>query len=359
MKNRLGCLSWSGIIIAGLVLAGVCGFVGVGGGAIFSPGPLNAQAGEQKLGDVRTHADLSRRCEACHAPFWGREIMSDRCLGCHTEIEAELKDLSSLHGTLMTGAFTPCQQCHTEHQGVSAELTVIDRASFPHQATGYALRAHRRLANGDPFTCASCHPQSLTHFELLTCEHCHYEIDAAFTQAHINTFGPACLACHDGLDSYGTAFDHSTTSFPLAGKHASTACAGCHQGQNDLINLQATSQECYACHKEVDAHNGQFGQNCAACHTVNSWTPAAFNGPHSFPMDHGADRASPCQTCHVDNLQTYTCYACHEHTPIEIEEKHLEEGIRDFQDCTRCHPTGREEDREEDEHSREDENDDD
>ncbi|MGQ9768653.1 MAG: hypothetical protein ACUVSS_15535 [Anaerolineae bacterium] len=41
-------------------------------------------------------------------------------------------------------------------------------------------------------------------------------------------------------------------------------------------------------------------------------------------------------------LKAYTCYGCHEHTPAKIESEHLEEGIWNFADCVKCHPTGRE-----------------
>jgi hypothetical protein len=49
---------------------------------------------------------------------------------------------------------------------------------------------------------------------------------------------------------------------------------------------------------------------------------------------------SSCKTCHTESLLSYTCYGCHEHTPGDIEEEHRKEGISNFQDCTRCHPTG-------------------
>lgn len=542
MKKPLGCFSLSGCVTAALVLLALGGFILVGGGTIFSPGSLNAQAGKQMLGGVSTHGDLSHRCEACHAPFWGRQIMSDRCMVCHTNISTELKAPASLHGALTEGIFTPCQKCHTEHKGTTAYLTVIDQERFPHtKATGYDLQAHQKLANGDPFTCAACHPQNLGDFNQQTCEDCHRDDDAAFMQAHINTFGGACLACHDGVDTYGAAFDHNQTKFRLEGAHLKTDCAGCHEGQFTLTTVKATPQECYGCHQKDDPHNGQygehcaachtsatweettfdhaqthfpltgahvevecqachrnnvfkntpqqcfachqkddahrgqfgqdcaqchattnwgaatfdhsqtgfpltgvhtqvecqachvnnvfkgtpqqcfachqkddahrggfgqdcaqchtantwesatfdhnrtafplagahtqvkceachvnnvfegtpqqcfachqkddahqgeFGQDCAGCHTANAWTPAGFNGPHRFPMDHGASGPSSCRTCHPDNLETYTCYGCHEHTPANIEREHREEGISDFQDCVRCHPTGREE----------------
>jgi hypothetical protein len=46
-----------------------------------------------------------------------------------------------------------------------------------------------------------------------------------------------------------------------------------------------------------------------------------------------------CATCHTDesNFKVYTCYNCHEHRPVKIEQKHVRRNIVNFQDCTRCH----------------------
>jgi len=45
-----------------------------------------------------------------------------------------------------------------------------------------------------------------------------------------------------------------------------------------------------------------------------------------------------CSRCHENNdYKKYTCYGCHEHSRSNIREEHLEEGIRDFENCTECH----------------------
>ena len=36
----------------------------------------------------------------------------------------------------------------------------------------------------------------------------------------------------------------------------------------------------------------------------------------------------------------YTCYGCHEHSRSKIREEHLEEGIRDYENCVECHRSG-------------------
>ncbi len=479
MNKRLGCLSGSGFLAIAAALLVVISLVFINGGAMFSPGSLNAQTGQTPLGNVLAHADLAEQCSACHTAPWSRETMANRCLVCHTEEAAQLQDPQSLHSKMLPPGDPPtCRGCHTEHQGATAPLTVIDSERFPHEAVGYALQGHQTMSDGRPFTCDDCHQQDPTRFELSTCDDCHRNLDPSFIQTHVETFGRTCLACHDGLDTYGPVFDHNLVAFPLQGKHAPLTCSDCHQGAQTIADLQAAPPECFACHQQDDAHNGEFGQDCTRCHTpdtwegatfdhsltmfsltgahtetectachidnvfkgtpqgcfachqqddahngefgqdctrchtpdtwegatfdhsltmfsltgahtetectachidnvfkgtppecfachtdpkmhaglfgpecinchtTNAWTPAQYNLPHTFPMDHREREIKPCQTCHPTDLQTYTCYGCHEHKPAEIQHKHLEEGIPQFQDCVQCHPTGYEDEAE-------------
>lgn len=407
MNRPIGCLSRSGLAAALVTLIVLAGAGLVWGGRPFSPGPLNAQAGSQPAGGVRSHAETGGRCSACHAAPWSGETMAARCLACHTGIAAQMRDPASLHGIVMAAdRDRPCYTCHPEHRGQDAPLTVVDPAAFPHQATGYSLLGHRQTAAGAPFACADCHGEELARFDQARCAECHRDLDAAYMQAHQDDFGPDCLACHDGLDTYGASFDHAQTAFPLAGRHAPVACAGCHQGARAVADLRATPRECAACHQADDAHDGKFGPDCAACHTPGgweqatfdhsqtafplagghaqaacrdchldgvyqgtprecaachddpafhrgllgaecaschdtaAWSPARYERAHTFPVDHGESDPSPCRTCHPDALPDYDCYGCHEHDPAGIDREHREEGIADFQDCTRCHPTG-------------------
>ncbi|WP_155942417.1 hypothetical protein [Rhodomicrobium vannielii] len=61
-----------------------------------------------------------------------------------------------------------------------------------------------------------------------------------------------------------------------------------------------------------------------------------------FAERHGNHNPA-CVTCHAKNdYKRYTCYGCHEHRPDDMRAKHLHEGIRDFENCVRCHRSGRE-----------------
>ena len=479
MNKPLGCLSRSGLLAALLALVLLAGAGLIWGGLLFNPGPLNAQGSGQTLGGVRSHAETGGRCSACHPAFWSKETMADRCVLCHTDIATQLRDPTSLHGVVMSSSENqPCYNCHPEHRGSDAQLTTLDPDAFPHQATGYSLEGHELAADDSPFACTDCHAENLASLDPIRCADCHRDLDAAYMQAHDRAFGPDCLACHDGLDTYGAPFDHGQSAFPLLGRHALLACADCHQRAQAIADLKGTPQDCFACHQADDAHDGQFGPDCAACHTAagweqaifdhgqtafplaglhvevacqdchldnvyrgtpqdcfachqaddahdgqfgrdcaachttdgweqatfdhnqtafplsgahletacalchldgvyqgtpqdcavchedpafhrgllgsecaschtaTAWSPARYDRAHSFPTNHGEDGANPCQTCHPETLSTYTCYDCHEHDRVETEGKHREEGITNFQDCMRCHPTGQEDESE-------------
>jgi len=537
MTRPLGCLTGAGLI-AGLLTALTIGAAAAfGGNALFSPGELNAVAGEAPVGGIDSHADLGKDCGQCHAPFWGDQHMGDRCLACHQEVAAELAVVSGFHyGYASAGN---CRDCHTEHRGPQAELTLQEIVNYPHDRTGFALLAHPPTGAGGAFRCMDCHPASLREFSTNSCEGCHRQLDPAYTVQHLSDFGSECLDCHDGVDRFGIHFDHQTLAFPLEGEHLSLECSSCHPGARTVQALQraparcfechatddvhsgrlgqvceschtpqtwegaaldhrltgfpllgshatadclgchverqwsgiprdctgchsqqdphagqfvqdcdachsptqwrevlfdhqqsayplvgahrtascsgchangryvGTPTACIACHAAEDEHDGRFGQDCSACHepttwdevtfdhnlsrfpltgahrstaclgchesgsfagtptacsachaepgihrgvfgtqcaschSTSAWLPASWNGSHSFPLNHGG-AGGQCSTCHPSSYGQYTCYGCHKHEPAKIEKKHREEGIDNFSDCARCHPTGKE-----------------
>ena len=469
---RIGCLSVSGILAALMVILVVVLVSIFQGGVLFNPGALNAQSGTKVMGGVFSHADIPR-CAICHVPFWSDQHMDERCLDCHTDL---LSDPQGFHRIMIAqGAGSTCRDCHTDHNGPLASMTLLDLTSFPHDKVGFSLLGHQTTTSGTTFICADCHMGVFTSFDQAACDICHRGIEANFLIDHLQAFGEDCLACHNGVDTYGSDFDHDQTAFPLQGKHAELECSTCHPDARSRADLQAVSLDCFDCHAQDDAHSGRFGERCGECHdtttwesavfdhsqaafpltgvhievpceechledvfdgtpgecvdchrqddthagtfgescgechnTANwgdavfdhskaafplsgahlevpcegchlgdvfvgtpeecsachtdpvyhlglfigtcdrchatqAWSPASFDQPHIFPIIHGESGISPCQTCHPDSLSIYTCYGCHEHSPAGIENEHLEEGISDFQDCVRCHPTGREE----------------
>ncbi len=333
-KKPLGCLTANGLIalVITLLLIGGVGFVN--GGSMFTPGELSAHSGEP-LGGVTSHADLESQCSTCHAAPWGAEKMGDLCMACHTEIQTEMQNPSSLHGTLMQDdPALQCRACHPEHRGPDAALVEMDPTTFPHEVTGFALTAHAQNADGTAFDCDDCHLQNVGVFETAVCTDCHQQIDSAFTEAHTAAYGTDCLACHDGVETLGANFDHNQADFKLIGKHATTDCASCHSSAHAINDFKNTPSECVACHQKDDAHAGNFGSDCAACHTPENWEATSFD--HNlldFKLE-GSHARVECEQCHANNVYQGTptdCYVCHQ----KDDEHNGQFGT----DCAACHTT--------------------
>ena len=118
------------------------------------------------------------------------------------------------------------------------------------------------------------------------------------------------------------------------------ACLECHK---DGL-YQSVAPRCVQCHAEPAIHLGFFGQECQECHSNTAWSPA-FLKVHTFPLDHGERGQVACQTCHAASYVEYTCYGCHDHQPDQIAREHTEHGVSaaELPNCTKCHPTGLEE----------------
>jgi hypothetical protein len=313
-KKPLGFLTLPGLIAALLTVLIVVGVGLVRGGVLFSPGALNAQTGAA-LGGVTAHAELSGKCSACHAFFWQKATMADRCIVCHTDVAAQLQDPSTLHGDqLKKKPGMPCRTCHPDHRGPTAAMTDMSMTDISHEAFGYSLNAHQHQSDGSPFVCKTCHVNGYLKFDQTVCTTCHQLIKSEFMQSHLQAYGENCLACHDGIETYGHNFDHSTVTFQLTGKHVSLDCPACHTGDRSIGDMRATPQDCYSCHAKNDAHQGQLGNDCGACHTTSGWIPASFDHAKSkFPLT-GAHANLDCTKCHLNNVFTFlddACYSCH------------------------------------------------
>ena len=241
------------------------------GGAMLSPGRLHAGGGGVALGGVASHAELSGQCSACHAPPVGEERMADRCLGCHVEVRAELNDTTRLHGILPDAG--RCVQCHVEHRGPRAVLTQFSGEGFAHERLGFSLAAHRRTAEGQPFTCSTCHAQEGFQFEEQGCASCHAQYQEAFVTAHVEDWGASCTACHDGRDRF-TGFRHDTLAFRLTGRHVQQQCTACHAPVRAFAAFADAPTGCVGCHQDDDEHRGRMGPSCGTCHNTSDWEDA-------------------------------------------------------------------------------------
>ena len=332
-SSRLGCLSPLALISALITLVILVVAEIISGNSLFNPGELNAKAGIQ-YGGVMSHAEIGDDCGKCHVSFWSDQTMSDLCVDCHVNILQEMADPTSMHGILFQDNAQPCQNCHTEHHGPEAPLTVMEVEDFPHQATGYTLTGHQVRTDGLPFTCMDCHPESIAKFDQQTCTDCHLLMDQEITNTHIQDFGESCLPCHDGVGRYGD-FDHSQVAFVLTGEHLVVSCSGCHPDARTITDLQSAPTECEACHLSDDAHAGRFVTECVVCHTPAGWVPAEFDhNLASFQLD-GKHVDVPCESCHITGFQG---------TPTECAACHLSDDAHDGKfglECGTCHtPSG-------------------
>jgi hypothetical protein len=329
MRRPLGCLTVTAVITALAATVLVMALALITGNAIFSPGALNAVAGEP-LGGARSHGDLEARCDACHPAPWEASRMADRCLSCHTRVATEISSGAGLHGLLSSGG--ECRPCHTDHHGATGSLTVANPSGFPHDRTGYFLTAHPIRGQGGTFNCSDCHSVSLATFSDATCNDCHQQLAPGKMTLHVATFGERCLACHDGIDTYGATFAHLT--WPLVGQHAEASCGGCHSGARDLVVLRDTTSACVSCHGSEDIHAGRLGTSCEECHSAATWSDATIDHDRTtFPLT-GRHIGIACELCHVDHDWTglgTTCVACH-----AGDDAH--QG-RFGTDCGACHQT--------------------
>lgn len=332
-KRENSLFSGIGCGTAFLMVLGLALILYLQGGIPFSPGRLTAKAQAEPINNFASHAEFEGDCSQCHDAWRG--ISAARCETCHITTQQEREMSEGLHGRF-SGA-DQCQICHTDHQGHDANITQLAANHFDHnRSTLFTLAKHQTNINDVPIACQDCHMQNSYDADLVDCVTCHTAIDSSFIVEHEMQFGNECLACHDGVDRLAQ-FEHDLF-FVLDGVHSTAACQSCHQDRE----FQTTPRECSQCHAEPELHVGQFGLDCARCHTTTAWEPAQLT-LHTFPIDHGESNNS-CDTCHSQSYAEYTCYSCHEHEPAEMQKKHVEEGLADYENCIECHPTGKEDD---------------
>ena len=354
MKTKWRFLTISELAAVVLVIA-VVAVVLVKGLSIFSPGSLSARSGQDSslvldlsfslqnprpstdLNGVSNHAQLSGDCGACHAPPWSSETMAQRCLKCHTKVAGELQNPHDLHYMTASSveSLSCTSQCHTEHLGPDASITLLKSEHFNNAQGKFSLKGHKTNSNGLPFGCVDCHLSGLDKFDPESCLACHKQIDSAFAQTHVSTFGLDCFKCHDGLDTYGKNFNHNQVKFKLLGAHAasSTTCSDCHQDAGTISQLKAAPQDCNSCHQKDDKHKGTFGLDCGQCHSDVNWKQINYDHQKTvYPLS-GKHATADCLSCHVDNVLKglpKDCGSCH-----QKDDKH--EGKLD--NCSLCHST--------------------
>lgn len=256
----------------------------------------------------KTFLGLSRACTSCHEDKHKGALGPD-CLHCHNTTDwksAKEIDHSKTRYPL-TGAHVrvTCEKCHTIGSGPNAEK----------KWTGLAFGR-----------CNDCHADPHhSAFEQKRCDSCH------------------STSSWKQLSGEGK-FDHSTTKYPLLGKHQEVGCLACHA--NGDFKKPVAFAQCADCHKP-DPHTGQFakradGGKCESCHSVEGFKPAKFflveHNLTGFPL-RGRHAIVACDKCHkpagkatLYKIKFGRCADCHE----DAHQKQFA-GAPHFNRCDECH----------------------
>jgi hypothetical protein len=289
---------------AAIALALVAGGV-IGARAQVSPGPLS-----------KAHAELDGNlgCARCHGK--GEGEMDRRCLACHEEIASLVARRTGFHGR---EGRKDCARCHPDHGGRDFEMIAWPGKSpeaFDHARAGWPLAGKHAAVE-----CRVCHASKHVSEEMMPllrnrsrdtpwvgldtgCRGCHEDV-------HRGSLGSDCARCHDERGwrpAHG--FDHAQTAFALTGKHATVACASCHEAAHLKLAKDSKGRavplykplphdECGVCH--ADPHKGSFGAACSRCHVTQG-----FDRIEATRFDHdrtryplrGAHARVKCATCH-------------------------------------------------------------
>ncbi|MFZ4690057.1 MAG: cytochrome c3 family protein [Polymorphobacter sp.] len=261
------------------VLAAVIAICFVWPQAMVAPGPV-----------IAAHAAIAQDCFACHAPLRGASAA--RCIACHAPARIGRFTTRGVPLRAAGVAFhqqlqqPDCLACHTDHAGPA--LTGHSPVAFQHSLLQPAVQDR----------CASCHAAPT---------------GPRLGGLHSSFAAANCSNCHTTSSWKSARFDHALLSAKARG-----ACVTCHARPSGAL------------------HRGFGTVNCAQCHATSAWEPARFAHDRWFRLDRNHDVS--CATCHVgSNTARYTCYGCHEHQPAQIIAEHRAEGLRNIDNCVRCH----------------------
>jgi hypothetical protein len=190
------------------------------------------------------------------------------------------------------------------------------------ELTTDCFACHVPLRGATSGRCVTCH--AVADIGLRSTKGVAVAQPAVKTSFHQDLIEDNCIACH--REHQGLQLDprgHKAFSHELLRASSRDRCGSCHTAPDDEL------------HRNLSV-------NCGQCHTQQRWKPATFEHDGFFVLDR--DHKAACTTCHIDgDYGRYTCYGCHAHRQDAIRAEHLEEGIRDFEDCVECHRSASEE----------------
>ncbi len=275
-------------------------------------------------------------CKKCHTPeniadpkirkriktYLG---LDDKCLSCHDDYHQ--KTLSK-----------DCKKCHNFEAFKPAKKFDHDKAKY--KLTGKhvdvdCVKCHKEeQRNGKDF-------QVFTGLKFNDCVACHED-------PHEKRIKGDCKQCHVE-ESFKTfsgrkKFNHNKrTKFKLRGKHKRVRCFECHKRSHDAKRVfndrkGVRENQCAVCHE--DKHEGKFGDDCAKCHKVSSFTDLKsmdfFDHSVTDYALEGKHIDVDCKKCHktkfTDPIDFSACKNCH-------EDYHKGELAKNgvSPDCVECH----------------------
>lgn len=188
-------------------------------------------------------AHMATPCFACHISEedekWHFREVGEACVDCHLDI----------HEGYIAQSFYPdrdCQACHMSDTWASIE--------FDHSLTDWPLDGKHAVTD-----CRACHfEEGIAKNEYTQvfsdlsgeCISCHENVhDDEFAIEGVTD----CTRCHVTSSWVPEKFDHSTTAFPLEGRHAEIDCRACHE----VVEADGTATvvyklekfECIDCHQ--------------------------------------------------------------------------------------------------------------
>jgi hypothetical protein len=195
-------------------------------------------------------------------------------------------------------------------------------------APGALIPAHQSLSNN----CFACHAPLQGAVEA-RCTTCHAVGDIGLltvagapisrpvpiTPFHQGLADTDCMSCHTDHPMASLTPPHSHTfAHAMLTPAVGAACASCHTPPADVMHVAPVGQ-------------------CSTCHTQTTWAAAAIDHTRFFALTGPHDAV--CTSCHTtaNDFSKYTCFSCHEHQEADLIREHLEEGIRNIDNCVSCH----------------------
>jgi len=333
-----------------------------------------------ELSTPHSFLDKISQCTSCHE-LRNSGISNDKCLTCHTPIQASMLNIEGLHGG--TDIIDQnCASCHKEHFGKTFDVLHFDSTDFDHSITGFELEnAHAEI------NCQSCHNEKSflvdsvflayqDEFELVGSQNTFLGIDSECASCHSSDnihadqfMDQSCSSCHSTIEFVGAeVFNHNNADFLLTGAHVDVECASCHTNiavDDTLITqfVEIESENCSDCHEDI--HDERLTKlarppaTCETCHSTEDWHKFDASFPETT-FDHneagyalvGSHAELDCESCHsprkdelVENLwvkgsEAFTypepvseqCLDCH----INYHEGVFEHSELES-DCQNCH----------------------